>query len=50
MDLVVEFCRAVAIYSADNIVLVKEARYSLTSWATISFLSRTLFHTTDDHH
>jgi len=45
-----EFCRAVVIYSADNLVLVQEARDSLTSWATISFLSGTLFHTTDDHH
>jgi len=36
-DLVMEFCRAVVIYSVDNSVLVQEARYSLTSWATISF-------------
>jgi len=45
-----EFCRAVVFYSVDNIVLVQEARDSLTSWATISHLIRTLLHTTDDHH
>ena len=29
------------IYLADNILLVQEARDSLTSWANVSFLSRT---------
>ena len=44
-----EFCRAVK-YSVKNIALVQEARDSMTSWATISFSSRTLLHKTDDHH
>jgi len=49
-DLVMKFCRAVVIHSVDSIVLVQEARDSLSSWATISFLSRILLHTTDDRH
>jgi len=45
-----KFYRAVVIYSVDNTVLVQKARDSLTSWVTISFLSRTLLRTTYDHH